>query len=370
MLAIALAWGGLSTPAPAMAQQTEGLPSARPGPGIPSAASATSSVTTGPAPAALVGSPTTATAQPPPDSPSIHVTGKLLELRQLDPSGKSVVLGSVTLPHPIQDIVVIPRVALYVHMAGAEIVVVDVRDPRSPYVAWVLGFGTPFLSMSEVDQKLYARTRNEIAVFDIGNPLLPLGPAIRPSQPLRSTSPPDSSISTAVEAASLRRRVTTASGQIVTGTLVALKPEEDRVTLLVAEKEVSLSLHEVIRIDPILRTTTSSTATKESAVSFHGAIKSKPGTFSASTVPEIFNSSDDASSSGPGYTGVALSAVSMGLGVVFAIGAVGALAATSLDYIDTGKQKSYGLPTGLGITSGLFVVVGIGGLIGTLASSK
>lgn len=59
----------------------------------------------------------------------------------------------------------------------------------------------------------------------------------------------------------------------MTGTLVALKPEEDRVTLLVAEKEVSLSLHEVIRIDPILRTTTSSTATKESAVSFHGAIK-------------------------------------------------------------------------------------------------
>lgn len=39
----------------------------------------------------------------------------------------------------------------------------------------------------------------------------------------------------------------------------------------------------------------------------------------------------------------------MGLGVVFAIGAVGALAATSLDYIDTGKQKSYGLPTGLAL---------------------
>lgn len=96
VLAIALVWGGFSTRA--MAQQAEALPPARPGPGIPSAASATSSVTTGPAPAALVASPTTATAQPPPDPPSIHVTGKLLEIRQLDPSGKSVVQGSVTLP--------------------------------------------------------------------------------------------------------------------------------------------------------------------------------------------------------------------------------------------------------------------------------
>lgn len=83
-------------------------------------------------PLTLVGSPTTATAQPPPDSPSIHVTGKLLELRQREFPFRKV--GGARVRYAAssdsKDIVVIPRVALYVHMAGAEIVVVDVRDPN------------------------------------------------------------------------------------------------------------------------------------------------------------------------------------------------------------------------------------------------
>lgn len=258
---------------------------------------------------------------------------------------------------------------MYVLFAGEGIAVLDVRVPKDPYVAWTLEKDTSVLGMTHADDKLFVRTRDDLVAYDVTDPLRPQGPMVQAVAPLRTLAAPGGQWSPMVQA---WRQVFLRSGQVVVGTIISLEPSENTLKLSVDGKVTAIPLTMVVRIVPI-------SGPDRPALTEVGAVPSKQNIASDASrpisasysrpLPELPTATPvtklprSGGLLGLGVTGFAV-------GVAFGVGALGALLSTNYDYIQSGTQRSYTAAQALAGASGIFVVVGAGGLIGWGASGS
>lgn len=121
----------------------------------------------------------------------VEVSGLHLRILRSDLAG-AVPLASLMLPAPAREVPLLLGRAAYVTVEGEGVLVIDIGVPTDPYIVWQLARDRSVLSLSLWQDRLRLETPNGSLVYDLAQPLRPLGPELRRIAPRRfyPTAPP------------------------------------------------------------------------------------------------------------------------------------------------------------------------------------
>lgn len=118
----------------------------------------------------------------------VEVRGLHLRILRSDLAGE-VPLASLTLPAPSREVPLLLGQAAYVTVEGEGVLVVDIGVPTDPYIVWQLAKDRSVLSLSLWQDRLQLETLKGPLVYDLAQPLRPLGPERRRIAPRRFYPP-------------------------------------------------------------------------------------------------------------------------------------------------------------------------------------